>query len=444
MGPQRLKQQATHPEINTVVGGQVGSNKTAPARILIGPAVALVVIAAFEFIDALPKREGVIFATLLALVAAASFLGALTSGLITASLVIAYAAFFCFEAQRVDGPVQHFVALTVSALAVGVTVGLLRKWSILYHDERRARLQIGKEKEELRELVDHVQAIVWEADVEPLRFTFVSQKARELLGYPVEDWLRNSSFWESHIHPSDRDSTIAALQQAVATGDGHELIYRMLRQDGRPVWLSHALEVVRGPSGKAVKLRGRIVDVTRQKDAERRLAAVHAASKALMEVDSLDEAGHGVLEGICTNLEWKVGALWVLDADDRLLRCAAVWNGPNGGMDEFIQETLRAPMEEGTGLPGRTWKSGRPLWVSDVLNDPKFTRADAARAADLHGAFAVPIRSANEFLGVMEFFNNEIEEPDDELLQLMDSVGIQVGQRIIRMRTEHAVREKVA
>ena len=430
--------------INTVVGVHVGSNRTALAKVGLGPLAAVAVIAAFELINALPKREGVIFATLLALVAVASFAGALTSGLITAGIVIAYAAYFCFQVERVDGPIQHFIALTASAIAVSVTVGLLRKWSILYHDERAARIQSNKEQAELRDLVDHVQAIVWEAQPSPLQFTFVSERAEELLGYSVEEWLQDSSFWEKHIHPSDRQAAVTALDEAKERGDGHELIYRMVRQDGRPVWLSHAVEVLKDPSGKTIKLRGRMVDVTRQKDAERRLAAVHAASKALMEVDSLDEAGHGVLEGICTNLEWKIGALWVLDEDDQVLRCAAVWNVSNGALDEFIQETLRAPMERGIGLPGRTWESGRPLWVSDVLADPKFTRANAARAADLHGAFAVPIRSSQEFLGVMEFFNNEIEEPDDELLRLMDSVGIQVGQRIIRMRTEQAVRESEA
>src|SRR5688572_24733620 len=101
-----------------VVGVQVGSDKNAPLRVALGPLIALGVIAAFELIPALPKREGVVFATLLGVVAVASFAGALTSGLITAGTLIAYAAYFCFQTGRVDGPIQHFIALTVSAVAV--------------------------------------------------------------------------------------------------------------------------------------------------------------------------------------------------------------------------------------------------------------------------------------------------------------------------------------
>lgn len=418
--------------------------KTSGWRLWAGPAVTVVLISGFEFIETLPRSEGVIFSTLLAVISIASFLGGLASGLITAGLVVAYGAYFCFEAPRVEMPLQDFLVLTVAAVVVAITVGVLRKWSILYYDEQRDRLEANRQKDELRELVDHVEAIVWEADAEPLRFKFVSREAEDLLGYPVEDWLGDPSFLEKHIHPRDREAVIAALEKLSARREGHDLVYRMVREDGKPVWLSHVAEVVTDPSTDAIKLRGRMVDVTRQKDAERRLAAVHAASRALMEVDSLDEAGHRVLEGICTNLEWKIGALWVLDVEDRSLRCAAIWHGVNGGMEEFIEETLRGLMKEGIGLPGRVWQSGRPLWVSDVLMDDKFTRAAAARAADLHGAFAVPIRSSHDFLGVMEFFNDEIEQPDEELLRLMDSVGGQVGQRIIRLRTEHAVRESEA
>jgi len=36
-----------------------------------------------------------------------------------------------------------------------------------------------------QELIDSIEGIVWEADAATLRFTFVSQWAEQLLGYPV-------------------------------------------------------------------------------------------------------------------------------------------------------------------------------------------------------------------------------------------------------------------
>jgi len=47
-----------------------------------------------------------------------------------------------------------------------------------------------------------------------LRFTFVSNQAERLLGYPIADWLGQPDFWSDHIHPGDRAGAVQ-FRQAV-------------------------------------------------------------------------------------------------------------------------------------------------------------------------------------------------------------------------------------
>src|SRR5215510_12099515 len=54
-------------------------------------------------------------------------------------------------------------------------------------------------------------------------------------------------------------------------------------------------------------------------------------------------------------------------------------------------------------------------------------------------AFGVPILLGSEVLGVMEFFSHDIREPDEELLNLMATLGSQIGQFIERKRAEDAL-----
>jgi len=54
---------------------------------------------------------------------------------------------------------------------------------------------------EYEELVGSVDAIIWKGDARPLRFTFVSHQAEAILGYPIERWTVEPSFWRDHIHP---------------------------------------------------------------------------------------------------------------------------------------------------------------------------------------------------------------------------------------------------
>src|SRR5258708_4853628 len=90
----------------------------------------------------------------------------------------------------------------------------------------------------------------------------------------------------------------------------------------------------------------------------------------------------------------------------------------------------------GIGIPGRIWSSGKPVWISNVMKDNNFPRAAAADRAGLRGAFGFPILLGEEVVGVIEFFSREIRRPDQELLEMISSVGQQIGQFQERKRAE--------
>jgi PAS domain S-box-containing protein len=114
------------------------------------------------------------------------------------------------------------------------------------------------------DLVNSLEGIVWEADAGTLAFGFVNERAERILGYPVEDWLGVPTFWADHIHPEDRDRAVRLTQEAIAEQRNHELEYRMIAADGRVVWLRNLVTVV-VEAGRATRLRGVMVDVSRRK-----------------------------------------------------------------------------------------------------------------------------------------------------------------------------------
>ena len=73
--------------------------------------------------------------------------------------------------------------------------------------------------------------------------------------------------------------------------------------------------------------------------------------------------------------------------------------------------------------------------------EPNFPRGPIAAEEGLHGAFAAPIAVGEEFLGVIEFFSGEVREPDPDLLEMMATLGGQVGQFLERRRAEEQLRE---
>ncbi len=115
-------------------------------------------------------------------------------------------------------------------------------------------------------LVNSLDGIVWEADAETFRFTFVSPQAEKILGYPISQWLE-PNFWRDHTHPDDTEWCSAYCVDSTRRREDHEFEYRMIAADGRVVWL-HDIVSVKSEPGAALYLRGIMLDITRRKQAE--------------------------------------------------------------------------------------------------------------------------------------------------------------------------------
>src|SRR5436309_12019297 len=95
----------------------------------------------------------------------------------------------------------------------------------------------GSELRRLRALVGDLDAVVWEADAASSRFTFVSQRAWSMLGYPPKLWLEDPSFWADHVHPDDREHAVKEFMAGVTEARPHDIEYRFIHKDGGIVWL---------------------------------------------------------------------------------------------------------------------------------------------------------------------------------------------------------------
>jgi len=170
--------------------------------------------------------------------------------------------------------------------------------------------------------------------------------------------------------------------------------------------------------------------VIERKQAERDLSGNLAITRILTESPALSDALPRMLQRICRTFDWELGVMWEVDPGANLLRCLEVW--PSSQTSEFERICYQRAFSPGTGLPGRVWKNLRPYWIPDVTLDGNFPRGPFAAAEGLHAAFAFPILSGENFLGVMEFFSYEIREPDEALLASFSGIGNQIGQFLER------------
>ena len=312
-----------------------------------------------------------------------------------------------------------------------------------------------KEAEErYRATVDHAPVGIMRTSIDNDRILHANPKLCEMFGYTQEELLARTT--DDILHPdyvgSDRPKYREKLLKGELESYSSERLY--IRKDGSPVWVNRTVSAVRDAAGKPQYFIRIVEDISERTLSARRRAMEHAVTRVLAESETLEEAMPVILETICENHDWACGAHWQWDKNAEMLRCAHSWHVQAEEVAKFIAFTRttvneapawhgEAPRTQSGGLVRRVWASGAPMWFPDVTQQPDFRRGPVAAKAGLHCAFGFPILAGVQALGVMEFYSREIKEPDDALLQIVRSIGRQIGQFIQRKRAEEtAARER--
>jgi PAS domain S-box-containing protein len=359
--------------------------------------------------------------------------GVLGSGLLMTGLVTAYLSMMLGRAAQVQ------------RLVVERTAELARSNQELKSqiaERQRMEAALAAERDLIRALLDTIPDRIYFKDRQS-HFLRINKSMASVFKLASP----NEALGKSDFDFFDRDHAQRAYadeQEIMRTG--RPLIDREEKEtwpDGTTTWVSTTKQTLHDKSGNIVGTFGISRDITPRKRAEHRVAMQYQVARVLAISTSVGNAAPRLLEEISSCPGWDVGAMWLVDKSARLLRCLDLWNTRGVKVAEFIEATRKTTFPPGLGLPGRVWAGNAPTWIPDVTIDSNFPRGPVASKVGLHSACAFPIRGAeNEVLGIIEFFSPRIEQPDDELLQMLAAVGSQIGQFIERKRMEQALGEK--
>ena len=254
----------------------------------------------------------------------------------------------------------------------------------LFAAERAARAEAETAERRVRDLVHGVDAIVTEVEIATRRVLFVNGRVETLLGYPVEQWLTDPSFWRSRVHPDDRERVFAYSDREIAAGRDWAQEYRMQAADGRVVWVRDSV-TFRGDRLHCLK-----VDITERKRTE----ALLAGEKRVLEMIAAGEALPTVLDALCRTVEAQrdrdACARSSLVEGDRLCHGAApsLPAGYVAVMDGIVGGARGGP--SGLALAQR-----EPMIVEDIATDARWRdQRELALTHGLRACWSVPVLDA--------------------------------------------------
>ncbi|HEV2398469.1 MAG TPA: PAS domain S-box protein [Candidatus Sulfotelmatobacter sp.] len=137
-------------------------------------------------------------------------------------------------------------------------------------ETRRATQALLQAEAKYRQLVEEVPAISYVAQTGALGpFLYMSPQVETILGYSPDVCMKDPHFWWNHLHPDDR--ALAKQEDNWEDGRLFQVEYRMMREDGRQVWIRDEAIVVLDPQTGKRLTRGVLIDISEQKRAEEAL-----------------------------------------------------------------------------------------------------------------------------------------------------------------------------
>ena len=223
------------------------------------------------------------------------------------------------------------------------------------------------------------------------------------------------------------------------------IIMGLLRPGGEITWLSLNTGLLRRPGEEEYYgIVSTFSDITALKRGEQLLRLEHGVTRSLAAASEMAQGLKGALQAICETERWEIGRFLRVDAAAGVLRQTQAWSVSNPDIERYLQASRDMVYAPGTGLVGRVWQSGEPLWVPDITRDERVARTALAQATGMRGAFAAAVVSEGTVIGVCIFHSREIREPDARLLQAIGVICGQVGQFLRRLQAEESLRKSEA
>ncbi|GFO66445.1 hypothetical protein GMLC_00240 [Geomonas limicola] len=158
------------------------------------------------------------------------------------------------------------------------------------------KLELFRAKQRSQEIVNSIDGIVWEYDLPSGRFTFISEQSESITGLAATRWLNDPGCWCERIFPGDQ-TWLAWLEHDPERLPGDAIFeYRFKTDRGAWIWLRDLVSVVH-ENGVPARLRGVMLDISQEKQAEAQLLEYRQAVEGSNDMVSVVDRDYRYLMG---------------------------------------------------------------------------------------------------------------------------------------------------
>ena len=169
----------------------------------------------------------------------------------------------------------------------------------------------------------------------------------------------------------------------------------------------------------------------RQHEELQALSRVSAALSGLWDLDAILRVG---LDNVLNIMNGTVGGILLLEEQSQTLS----YRVHRGLGKEFVEEVR---LRLGEGIIGRVAQSGKAILLEDISTDPRVVYPTLVHAEGLRAFIAVPLRTKDNVLGVINVASRETRHFTTNDTYLLHAIGDQLGVAIEQSRLYERLRK---
>ena len=335
--------------------------------------------------------------------------------------------------------------LVIAALLIVVLVGAwLRGQFRLRRLEAPMRMANGKERAgwqplpqawlpSLTGITIASHDMFWETGPQHAYVNFIKREGA-FDGFDLSD-LTGKTPWElpaTGVSPAQWDALKAGMD---AHEPFHHFVVGRIDPAGRLRYGSMSGVPFFDSGGGLLGYRGASRDVTTERQAQLQLQVQGDIMRILAGSARLSEAMPALLEAVCRPLEWRYGARWMRDTREDCFVCGEIW--AMSGAQALVDASKKARVPGNSGdLLARAWGNAHLTWDSRVSGQPATLRREAALAAGLGAAFALPVIVQGDIVCLLEFFGPHEQLREDFIDGIGNTLNHQIASFWLRREAE--------
>ncbi|MBE0409451.1 MAG: PAS domain-containing protein, partial [Anaerolineales bacterium] len=187
--------------------------------------------------------------------------------------------------------------------------------------------------------------------------------------------------------------------------------------------------------------------ITRRKKVEKTLRQESTTLRLIQQIvstaneaSSTEDVFHFALRSVCEYTNCPCGHAYILSVKGEDKSSGYVWYCSDEDRFSFIKEQLKdSKFISKSALIRSVIESGAPIWVQEIDRIADQDHTHILLKVGIQSSLAFPVVVASEVVAAIQLFSLDGAEPDTSLMEVIDSVGKQLGYLVERTRAKESL-----